>query len=60
VRYSGTELSDDGALRLSRKTGWIDTPGGSVTGIGQRMLATDGGEFPVLDVRTIELDVAGS
>jgi type VI secretion system protein ImpE len=60
TRYPGTENSGDTALCLARKTDWVDTPGGGVEGLGQRMLATDRGEFPMLEVRDIQLDVAGS
>ena len=42
---------------LSRKTEWIEE-GGVTTGRGQRLLATDAGETPLLEVRTITLQTA--
>lgn len=56
TRYAGTESSDDGLLRLSRKTEWHDAGDDVFTGLGQRMLATDTGELPLMDVRSIRLD----
>ncbi|MCA9757586.1 MAG: tetratricopeptide repeat protein [Candidatus Eisenbacteria bacterium] len=55
-RYPGTEQSADGAIRLGRKTDWAEVPGGAYHGIGQRMLATDAGEYPLLELRMITLD----
>lgn len=55
VRYPGTELVSDGALRLGRRTEWAEEHGLSV-GRGQRLLATDTEDFPLLEVRTLELE----
>src|ERR1700737_1053934 len=52
-RYAGTERSEDGNLKLARKTEWLDKTGVQV-GLGQRILATDVGEYPLLEVRTLE------
>ena len=52
VRYPGTEKSGDGPAMLARKTDWTDK-GGIGVGIGQRVLATDASETPLLEVRTI-------
>ncbi len=51
-RYAGTERSED-SLKLARKTDWRDKAGIHV-GMGQRILATDAGEYPLLEIRTIE------
>ena len=59
TRYPGTEQTKDGPLRLARKTEWVEGAGGFTTGIGQRLLTTDAGEYPLLECRTIDLDVAG-
>jgi type VI secretion system protein ImpE len=56
TRYAGTERSDDGKLKLARKTEWVDK-GGTHTGLGQRILATDSGEYPLLEIRTIEFTI---
>jgi type VI secretion system protein ImpE len=55
VRYPGTEQSGDGPALLARTTGWTDKGGISV-GSGQRLLATDSAEVPLLEVRKIILD----
>jgi type VI secretion system protein ImpE len=54
-RYPGSETSKDDAVRLARRTEWIEKPGRTYLGLGQRMLATDEQEYPVLGVRRIEL-----
>ena len=54
ARYSGTERSEEGNLRLARKTDWLDKSGVHI-GVGQRILATDAGEYPLLEIRKIEL-----
>jgi type VI secretion system protein ImpE len=41
---------------LSRKTDWEERDGDVLEGIGQRMLATDQSEHPLLQVRAIELE----
>ncbi|MHC4119279.1 MAG: type VI secretion system accessory protein TagJ [Planctomycetota bacterium] len=56
TRYPGSESSDDDAIRLARKTNWIEKPGEVYLGLGQRMFATNTGEFSLLQVRKIELD----
>jgi type VI secretion system protein ImpE len=56
VRYPGSETSDDGLVRLSRKTEWVGDGQGPERGIGQRLLATDDEEYPLLEVRDIEMD----
>lgn len=57
VRYPGTENANDPRLRMARKTEW-EEQGGVYCGIGQRILATDSEEYPLLDVRQIEFDSA--
>jgi type VI secretion system protein ImpE len=55
VRYPGSETSADSAIRLARKTEWIGQDPDPVLGLGQRMLATDRNEYPLLDARSIKL-----
>jgi type VI secretion system protein ImpE len=55
VRYPGTENSTDDSLRLSRRTDWQQKPGDTFIGSGQRVLATDANEYPLLSCRSIEL-----
>ena len=52
----GLEASEDNAIRLARKTEWIEQPGDVCLGLGQRMLATDEDDFPLLQIRQIDLD----
>ncbi|MHC4070599.1 MAG: type VI secretion system accessory protein TagJ [Planctomycetota bacterium] len=56
TRYPGSESSDDDAVRLARKTEWIEKPGEVYLGLGQRMFATNMGEFSLLQVQQIELN----
>ncbi|MEJ1296919.1 MAG: type VI secretion system accessory protein TagJ [Candidatus Sedimenticola sp. (ex Thyasira tokunagai)] len=60
TRYPGSELSEDPFIRLSRKTEWIEQEGGLYFGTGQRMLATDIGEYPLMDIREIILESVDS
>ena len=54
TRYPGSEASTDPALALSRRTEWQER-GDWFLGLGQRMLATDAGEHPLMDIRRIAL-----
>jgi type VI secretion system protein ImpE len=55
TRYPGSEANSDGLVRLARKTEWTEPVPGTYLGVGQRMLATDAGEYPLMDVRAVEL-----
>jgi type VI secretion system protein ImpE len=55
-RYPGTERCGDHELMLGRRTDWVEIAEGFQTGLGQRMLATDAGDYPLLDVRLISFD----
>jgi type VI secretion system protein ImpE len=54
TRYVLTELAKDGPLRLARKTEWKELPEQTFTGLGQRLLATDDGDYPLLQCRVID------
>ncbi|USX23999.1 tetratricopeptide repeat protein [Oxalobacteraceae bacterium OTU3CINTB1] len=56
TRYNGTAASDDEALLLARRTEWIGEGGSAGQGLGQRMLVSDAGDYPLMDVRLIEFD----
>jgi type VI secretion system protein ImpE len=58
ARYCGTEDSKDDQLRLVRQTQWREESGDTYLGLGQRVLATDANEYPVIECRTIELNGA--
>jgi len=55
TRYPGSETSEDGAIRLARKTEWVESAPDVFCGLGQRLITTDGGEFPLMDIRTITI-----
>jgi len=57
-RYPGSEGAVDPTLCLARKTIWQEVRPGVYEGLGQRLLATDSGEYPLFDVRTITFDPA--
>ncbi len=60
ARYPGSESSEDGLIALSRKTEWVDLGGELFGGLGQRLLATDVGEFPLLQCRELILAPAAT
>jgi type VI secretion system protein ImpE len=53
TRYAGSESSTDSQLRLARRTEWTEPAPGIFQGIGQRLLATDQGEHPIMDIRGV-------
>jgi type VI secretion system protein ImpE len=55
TRYAGTATLADSRLRLARLTEWTDKSNETFIGFGQRILATDVEETPLLEVRTIEI-----
>ncbi|CAG0985208.1 hypothetical protein ANRL3_02406 [Anaerolineae bacterium] len=60
VRYPGSESTEDPSLILARKTEWRGLSENLQLGFGQRILATDVEEYPLLDVRRIVLDAQES
>ncbi|MFQ5624976.1 MAG: type VI secretion system accessory protein TagJ [Paracoccaceae bacterium] len=55
TRYSGTATAGDASAKLSRTTEWNDAGDGAFVGTGQRLLATDGGDLALLDLRHLTL-----
>lgn len=55
TRYPGSESHVQGAIRLARKTEWVQVCDGTFIGAGQRMFATNAGESPLMEVRRIKL-----
>jgi type VI secretion system protein ImpE len=53
TRYPGTESQPDPKVRLARRTDWSELGSDCYVGLGQRMFATDAGEFPLMEVRDI-------
>jgi type VI secretion system protein ImpE len=60
TRYPGSESADEAVLALARKTVWREDAPEVFSGIGQRILTTDRGEHPIMDVRTIVLGNAAT
>jgi type VI secretion system protein ImpE len=58
TRYAGTETSADPALRLARKTAWEQKSDDLYLGLGQRVLATNDFECPLLELRKMEFSPA--
>ncbi len=56
TRYPGSEESEDKLIRIARKTIWQELENGVYQGMGQRMLTTDVGEYPLMDLRLITLN----
>jgi type VI secretion system protein ImpE len=55
TRYPGSQTSDDGLIALARKTVWEEITPDTHRGLGQRIIATDTDEVPLMEVRTISL-----
>ncbi|MCB1886439.1 MAG: tetratricopeptide repeat protein [Rhodocyclaceae bacterium] len=56
TRYPGSESADDHLIRMARKTDWIDVGHDNYHGLGQRILTTDQGDVPLLEVREIVIE----
>lgn len=56
TRYPGSANTGDPTLQLARKTEWVELSAGIHQGLGQKMLATDQGEYPLLDVRSMTIN----
>ncbi len=57
ARYPDSGASTDSCIQLARKTEWQPCDAGGYLGLGQRILATDQGDHPLLDIRRIDLNV---
>lgn len=55
ARYPGSQASADPTVQLSHKTEWLEPEPGVYVGLGQRLLASDVGEHPLLDIRLLRL-----
>ena len=58
TRYPGTEATPDDQLKLARRTDWVERDSGITLGLGQRILATDAEEVPLLECQTIDINPA--
>ena len=59
ARYPGSHAADDDAVKLARLTTWQQRGPETFVGLGQRMWATDEGEFSLFDTREIRFTEAG-
>ena len=57
-RYPGSEAAEDPTLCLARQTAWLQVRPDVYEGLGQRVLATDAGEYPLFEARSIVFDEA--
>lgn len=57
TRYPGSEASPDPRIVMARSTDWSEPAPDVHHGLGQRLWATDEGEYPLMDVREVKLDV---
>ena len=55
TRYPGSESVQDSSIQLARTTQWQELTDGIFQGLGQRMLATDQDDYPLLDVREVKI-----
>jgi type VI secretion system protein ImpE len=55
TRYPGSESATDGLIALARKTVWEEVGPESHHGLGQRVIATDAEEVPLMEIRSISL-----
>jgi type VI secretion system protein ImpE len=56
TRYPGSDASADGQIRMARKTDWAPCDDNGFYGLGQRVLITDQGELPLLELRELSLE----
>jgi len=54
TRYPGSESVQDSSIQLARTTQWQELTDGVFIGLGQRMLATDQDDYPLLDIRQVK------
>jgi type VI secretion system protein ImpE len=55
TRYPDSESSSDGLIALARKTVWEEFAPDAHRGLGQRLLTTNVGDVPLLEVRTLTI-----
>jgi type VI secretion system protein ImpE len=58
TRYPDTDLSRGDALALARRTEWRESSPGVYSGLGQRLFTTDGGDYALMDSRSLLLSDA--
>ncbi|MFH5773304.1 type VI secretion system accessory protein TagJ [Paracoccus broussonetiae] len=56
TRYPETTRDGSGAARMALATDWRDLGSETWAGTGQRLLTTDAGDLPLMDLRALRLD----
>jgi type VI secretion system protein ImpE len=56
VLTPGASLDEDELVRLGRVTRWLDLPDGTQAPMGQKMLLVDDEDFPILELRELEIE----
>lgn len=56
TRYPDSETATDSALRLARKTDWIELNEATFIGLGQRLFSTNENEYALMDSREIKFN----
>ena len=59
TRYPGSQSAGEGPIALARKTIWESIGEDAYRGLGQRILTTDGGDIPFLEIRTLSITQDG-
>jgi len=60
TRYPGSETSSDGLVVLARKTIWEEVTADAARGLGQRIIATDAADVPIMELRSLAIQAAGA
>lgn len=55
TRYPGSQEEEEASIQLARTTRWQEVTDGLHLGQGQRMLATDREDYPILEIRSVEI-----
>jgi len=55
TRYPGSTKADP-AMMLARATDWRDVGAETFLGLGQRLLTSDQGDYPLMDLRSLTMD----
>jgi type VI secretion system protein ImpE len=59
TRYPGSQGADDGTIALARKTSWEPIAEDAYRGLGQRVITTDTGDTPFLEIRALSITQDG-
>ena len=55
TRYPGSDAAADGLIALARKTIWEEVAPDTHHGLGQRIIATDAGDVPLMEIRSLSI-----